>query len=415
MTSLIVMSRTHRASPSRRRTAVFLAALLAACATTPSVAPPFLERTYVDFWQAIAALDFDGAERLSTMVSQRDYVRALRTMAAGHLDEAQKELAVLARSEDSSVARKAEEMLFVALMERPSEIAASLRNRSSRRLIQGLLVAARRESWTFPDGPVVQPLRRRGPIPLVDVTINGRHARVGLDSGAIMTFVGPRLADQLGLQAGPTKLEIMDTHGERAMASLGSVDMTLGGIRIERHPILVFPPSSSAKGIPLAGFDGLLGWNAIRELRITIDNTQRTIAFERPLSLSARQESFFWLGRPWARARAQNGFPLTLLLDTGSESRIAPSLVAPAGLRWGEYSTIDVIGGVTTRREDRIVYRQTGMYVGGEFVRIEALTARSMSETAYASPDGVLGGDALTHGRVTIDLRAGELSISGAR
>ena len=191
--------------------------------------------------------------------------------------------------------------------------------------------------------------------------------------------------------------------------------MTLGGIRIERHPVLVLPPSSSAKGIPLAGFDGLLGWNAIRELRITIDNLQQTITFERPLSVSARQESFFWLGRPWARARAENGFPLTLLLDTGSVSLIAASLVAPAGLRWGEYSTVDVIGGVTVRREDRIVYRRTGFYVGGKFVRIEALAASSMSERVYASPDGVLGGDALTHGRVTIDLRAGEFSISGAR
>jgi predicted aspartyl protease len=391
--------------------------LLAACATTPSVVPPFLERTYVDFWQAIAALDFDGAERLSTMVSQRDYVRALRAMAAGHLDEAQKELAVLARFEDSSVAKKAEELLFVALMERPSEIAASLRNRSARRLIQALLAAARRESWTFPDGPVVQPLRRRDPIVLVDVAINARHARVGLDTGAIMTVIGPRLADQLGLEPSPTKLEIIDTHGERAAASLGSVHVALGGIQIERHPVLVLPPSLSAKegSIPLAGFDAVLGWNAIRELRITIDNPQRTIAFDRPLSFSARQDGFFWVGRPWVRARAQNGFPLTLLLDTGAVSLIAPSLVAPAGLRWGEYSTADVMGGVTVRRENRTIYRRAGLYVGGEFVRIGALAARSMSESAYASPDGVLGGDALTHGRVTIDFRAGELSISGAR
>ena len=103
------------------------------------------------------------------------------------------------------------------------------------------------------------------------------------------------------------------------------------------------------------------------------------------------------------------------MLDTGSVSLIAPSLVAPAGLRWGEYSTTEVIAGVTARREERIVYRQTGLYVGGGFVRIEALAASSMVERSYASPDGVLGGDALTHGRVTIDVRAGEFSISGAR
>jgi hypothetical protein len=97
---------THRALPRRAGTAVYIAALLTACATAPS-APAFLERTYVDFWQAIAALDFDSAERLATEGSQRDYMRALREMAAGHLEEAQKELAVLARSEDSGVARKA--------------------------------------------------------------------------------------------------------------------------------------------------------------------------------------------------------------------------------------------------------------------------------------------------------------------
>jgi hypothetical protein len=76
--------------------------------------------------------------------------------------------------------------------------------------------------------------------------------------------------------------------------------------------------------------------------------------------------------RLWVRARAQNGFPLTLVLDTGSPSHIAPSLVAAAGLRWPQASSAEVIAGASVRRQDRTVYRQTGLYVGGEFVRIEA-------------------------------------------
>jgi hypothetical protein len=43
------------------------------------------------------------------------------------------------------------------------------------------------------------------------------------------------------------------------------------------------------------------------------------------------------------------------------------------------------------------------------------LVAGRIAERVYGSPDGILGGDALTGGRVVIDFRAGEFSISGAR
>ena len=62
-----------------------------------------------------------------------------------------------------------------------------------------------------------------------------------------MIFIGPRLWGQLGLEPSPPTVRAIDVHGETVAAPLESVDVALGGIQIERHPVLVLAPSPSAR------------------------------------------------------------------------------------------------------------------------------------------------------------------------
>ena len=124
-----------------------------------------------------------------------------------------------------------------------------------------------------------------------------------------------------------------------------------------------------------------------------------------------------WIGNPFVRARAGNGLPLALFLDTANAgSVIAQALAGAAGFRGGRYGEMEVAGAGGTRRVQATAYAGAVLQVGGERVRFGELLAQSLrASPPLGSIDGILGSDALTSGRVVIDFQAGEFSISGAR
>ena len=67
---------------------------------------------------------------------------------------------------------------------------------------------------------------------------------------------------------------------------------------------------------PSVEFDDLLGWNAIRELRITLDNDRGVLVFEPPRHEATSRSEFAWVGKPFVRARARNGLPVALYLGS---------------------------------------------------------------------------------------------------
>ena len=105
---------------------------------------------------------------------------------------------------------------------------------------------------------------------------------------------------------------------------------------------------------PSVEWDGLLGWNAIRELRITLDNDRRVLLLEPPRHGATSRSEFVWVGKPFVRARAGNGLPLALFLDTAyARSVIAQALAGAAGFRGGRNEEILALGVGGTRRVRR--------------------------------------------------------------
>ena len=405
---------------------LFLAMWLVGCGGTASAPPPLVARVHPDFWSAIAALDFDSGERLAASASQVEFLAALRDVAEERLVEGQMRLLALARSDDPTVAKRSTALLRSILSERPSWAIVSLAPPDSRALIRAWRDMSSAESWTFPPHPVTHPLQHRNEVPLVPVTVNGRRTTFALDTGAVITVLSSRFASDIGVSS-VVAMGMQDGHGIAMRSSLARADVDLGGIRIQGHPVAVldlgmleFPTSGQTSwmlefqkgGTFSEKFDGILGWNAIRELRITLDNDRRVLLLEQPRRRATSSSEFVWVAKPFVRARAGNGLPLALYLDTAtSRSVIAPALAAAAGFRDGrdEAGLVTAAGG--TRRVQATMYAGALLHVGGAPVRFRELMARPLLEPI----DGVLGSDALTRGRVVIDFQAGEFSVSGAR
>ena len=250
-------------------------------------------------------------------------------------------------------------------------------------------------------------LQHANGVPLVPVTVNGKRTAFALDTGAGMTVLSSRFASDIGVSS-VEPLNIQDIHGIVLKGSLARADVDLGGIRIDGHPVAVL----DLGWLQLPEVDGVLGWNAIRELRITLDNDRRVLLLEQPKGRATSRSEFVWVAKPVVRARAGNGLPLALFLDTGAYgSVIAPALAAAAGLRHGRDEAILLTSPSGKRQVATTTYWDAFLHVGGARVRLHELLARPQLQPF----DGVLGADALTRGRVVIDFQAGEFSISGVR
>ena len=408
---------------------LFLAMWLVGCGGTyplgpASAPPPLVARVHPDFWSAVAALDFDSGERLAASASQVEFLAALRDVVEERLVEGQMRLLALARSDDPTVAKRSTALLRSILHERPSSAMVSFAPPDLRALIRAWRDMSSAESWTFPPNPVTHPLQHRNEAPLVPVIANGRRTAFVLDTGALITVLSSRFASDIGVSS-VVAMGIQDVHGIAIKSSLARADIDLGGIRIEGHPVAVldlgmleFPTGLTVEGAPRPSplkLDGVLGWNAIRELRITLDNDRKVLLLEQPrrrATSSSSSREFVWVAKPFVRARAGNGLPLALYLDTAAQrSVIAPAVAAAAGFRAGRGEAIQLTGPGGTRLVQATTYAAALLYVGGAWVRFDELQARPLLEPI----DGVLGSDALGRGRVVIDFQAGEFSVSGAR
>jgi hypothetical protein len=208
-------------------------------AGTASAPPPFAKRVHPDFWNAVAALDFDGVGPLAESTAQREFLAAVRDVAEERLVEAQMKLLALAGSADADIVARSSALLLHVLHERPSSAIESLAPRNLRALIRAWRNMSSGESWAFPPHPVTHPLQLPAGVPLVPVTVNGRRTVFALDTGAQRTVLSSRFAAAASVSTSPVAMSMEGAHGVAMRAVLATADVDLGGIRIQGHPVAV--------------------------------------------------------------------------------------------------------------------------------------------------------------------------------
>ncbi|WP_171163454.1 retroviral-like aspartic protease family protein [Usitatibacter palustris] len=407
--------------------AIWACLLLAAggCTTTPRVgleiapAPAPLIRPFSGFWEAVLALDFDQAEALVASGPERDYLVAVRMVADGRVDAAQDALSRLIARHDREASPRARALLQSVVKETTSIPDNAFASRVDRSFAEALHEAKAREQRHYPEAPVSLPFERNASTtPMVAASVNGVPTMMGIDTGAGLTVIGSELANAVGAWRLGARIGARDAHGEGVHVELAVVDLQIGGIRLVRHPVMVIDSARlrfRVTGLDVAKFDGVLGWNALSSLRVVIDNASQTVQFG-PSSAAAGRGNLFWVGEPYVRAQASNGFPLTLFLDTGaSRSAIATPLAAGAGLRDGVTREAMVMAAGSSRKMAITVHRDGALHVGGARIKFDELQTIAPRELGYAVRDGILGADALLAGRVTIDFGAREFSVVTAR
>lgn len=200
-----------------------------------------------------------------------------------------------------------------------------------------------------------------------------------LDTGTSSTILEPGLAEQIGLDAA-SSANLVTPAGKRPVA-LGSVDLRLGGTRLESVEVLVAELPAIRGDEPR--IRGILGQSALARLEYTIDYARRRLVVHGASGPAASPPA----PRPVLDARLGcGGAPLRLVLDSGIA---APILFERSGrplrLALGSSVRVETNAGAAEWREARL----DSLCVAGE--RSGPLRVVVRPETAPArDEDGLL-------------------------
>lgn len=159
-----------------------------------------------------------------------------------------------------------------------------------------------------------------GQLVIVGARVNGRPARLLVDTGFSSTFLTLEFARLAGVEMVRGRVAMADANGSSRGGGMGRVEhLQLGGLTVSNLAVVAGPPRLLQR---IAGpVDGVVGWDVLREMVVTWDFPGRRMSLKPSGgnpgpggNLSGRQG-------PIITVVADAGRPLDLFLDTGLAAR----------------------------------------------------------------------------------------------
>jgi predicted aspartyl protease len=281
------------------------------------------------------------------------------------------------------------------------------------------------ESCIWNADRVVLPLKKSSVShALVPVEVNGARRWFLVDTGAAMTVISSRTAHLTGVEpSGHYRGSLgttTDIHVQGAPAVIGK--LRLGDLVFKNHRAFYMNQRDlefKLLFIPLVRIEGILGWNAIEQMRLELDFEAGQAVITRPTESSARRErEIVWSGEegPLVRLRAEDGTDLWFFLDTGANrtdlySDIARKLDLETTAQ--RHAIRGGAGGMRKTSEAQV--EGFALLLDGHSYRFKQIGLQPRERELgphglpedWARIDGVLGMDILTRGRVVIDAAGG--------
>lgn len=303
---------------------------------------------YESFWDATANLDLVAADTLADDNDQRRFSAAMDAMLSGSVAEAELLLDSLGRhTENAFVATASRVMLTAALQYQnkwrdlanlpPDTMGVA---RAPLQKNADVELWARAFSSVAPRTVVIPPRDHIAPLtmsrvgtPVIPVRINGKDFLFWLDTGASMTILSSSSARESGVTStGSDTLSIATAAGQVPAVPAIVTTIEIGQIRIGNAASMIVDESLMkvrdslrTSGEPNLRIDGIIGWDTIRELDITIDFPRGQVLMRRPVRRNVAKNSWtlFWAGVPIVRLQSGLGRTVHFALDTGAQETFA--------------------------------------------------------------------------------------------
>jgi predicted aspartyl protease len=399
----------------------------------PLVAAPALYSE--SYWTAFADQDLFTLRQAARSNPEARFAEAMTLLAGGNHESAESAfVAVSQQSKDLNVAVAAQVMLastlryegkWKELRDLPLNSKLGPDDRKITRDLESwgkAFASAEKEIVTFPSKAAVLPLKITAVgTPVIRVRVNGKEYDFWLDTGSSMTVVSSRVASDAGISALSPDILTVRTFAGSAPVRAAAIDrLELGPVVVMNSPAVIIDASlmylrASAEGVPAAGLhvDGIIGWDTIRQLDLTMNYAGGWIVLKEPipLSMTAAQQNLAWLGRPFVEVHSKSGGNLHFTLDTGAQTTFLNATVLDRMGAGTRSSDNRVFGIAKTGRETSRVVPVLAVDVGGQSVRLQDVIVYGPVSSGLINSDGILGSDVARYGTIHIDATNGVFTL----
>ncbi|HEY8312303.1 MAG TPA: aspartyl protease family protein, partial [Gemmatimonadaceae bacterium] len=276
-------------------------------------------------------------------------------------------------------------------------------------------------SISFGDSETSVPLTRSMTgVAIIPVVVNGVKRHFWLDTGSSITILTSEVASASQVAAiGGDTLELVSSVGRLSTRAAVVGSLQLGGVTIANAPAMIVSNEAlevreATTGMPPQPIDGVIGFDLIRSLDLTLDDARSRVIIRKPVARSVAR-NLAWFGVPIVTLLTEDGTAVHMLLDTGAEETFGTgNLARKSNARWREAERRTVQGFGGTKTESGIEIPRVRLFLGDVPLSFERIFLYDANYPTIFTLDGTLGSDIGRGGTVRIDMTNGRLDISGS-
>jgi len=393
----------------------------------PVAIQPLLSN-YEDYWAAMRHFDFDYINRQEVGAEYQEFTRGLKLLIDDEYAVAEPLfMNLFETTTDTLLRRHAAEIMGVLYTRQDKwseQIALNARaphgfDEFNTVNMAVAFAGSQPEEYHFPENPIVLPAKLSlSGTPVVEVMVNGIRKKFWIDTGAEMTVLSSVLAKECGVDVIGNDAAQVGTATDIVIDMWPGIikDFRIGDLLIENHPVIILDKRDLEvrlfKIFRIVKVDGIIGWNAIRNLNMILDYKNLKVTIAKPQKRTVERRNFHFVSQPIVSLTDTLGKPLYFFLDTGAnttclyepvlmkvdtiQAKSGKALVGGAG---GSqfYKTTEIPNLTIIFDQHRLNYKK--------------LSARGSGENGFFFLDGILGSDFAKNGRLILDFQNGRCDL----
>jgi|GEM_PF-2940954 predicted aspartyl protease len=253
--------------------------------------------------------------------------------------------------------------------------------------------------------------------PIVEVWINGKIYHFWFDTGAGITVLSERTAAHCGIkeergQAG----QALAATGKTVSVFPGVIDsIQIGAMKVYHHPCIILSNRSleiKVLGIRILKIDGIIGWNILQELDVTIRNKEKVISLGLSSSHQSDEHNFFWYGTPLIACKDSTGKDFLFFIDTGGDQPgLYQAVLTKIDTSQAKKKTIVLGSAGGVRKINSFLFPRFQVMAGGHTFVLKNVSVYPNNPELLYAPDGVLGINEFKNTTLRFNVKQGYLIV----
>lgn len=392
-------------------------------------------RESAGFWEAMQQLDFQFAAQFPDSSEEHQFSAGLKSALMGEYELAVKPLEhLIETSQDTNMVKFSGVLLtgiytllfdWDALLRLDAQLPGGIDDLNTIAMVKAWNLQ-KDEVIHYPEVPLTLDSEKSiSGVPMIQVEVNGVQQTFWIDTGADFTVLSSDIAEICGVDPLVESASKVGTSTDKKVDLWPGVidELKIGELVFENHPVFIISKEDLEfrlfKIIKLLKVDGILGWNALQNLKVELDYHQDKVTFQKPVQKDREKRNFNYLTQPFVTVLDTMGVPFHFFLDTGAN---ATGFYDPAlaffDTSAAETSTAMVGGAGGTQKITQLTLKDQSLILSKTRINFSSIHAQSMrgdSEEGFIHYDGILGSDVARGAVLILDFQNGWCELKPAQ